>query len=137
MVRPPSARDIAAVRDAVVAFNVARTGCDDDTDLGAVLRDEQGDLVAGLAGWTWGGFGKIEWLFVREDRRHTGLGSRLVAAAEAEAARRGCVAMRVDTHSFQAPGFYARLGYEVIGVADDTPVGHREFFCAKRLEPGA
>lgn len=135
MEEPPSPQDMDAVRDAILAFNVARTGCDDDTDLGAVIRDEHGDLVAGLIGWTWGGFAKIEWLFVREDQRHTGLGTRLVTAAETEAARRGCVVVRVDTHTFQAPGFYARLGYEVIGFADDTPVGHGEFFYAKRLAP--
>jgi GNAT superfamily N-acetyltransferase len=75
----------------------------------------------------------IEWLFVRADQRGSGLGTRLVSAAEAEAARRGCVVIRVNTHTFQAPEFYAQLGYEVIGAAGDTPVGHGEVFYAKRL----
>ena len=54
-------------------------------------------------------------------------------AAEAEAIRRGCVVMRVNTHTFQAPDFYPSLGYTEIGSSADTPVGHGEVFFAKRL----
>ena len=42
--------------------------------------------------------------------------------------------MRVNTHTLQAPGFYAGLGYSQIGVAHDTPVGHGEMFLHKRLD---
>jgi hypothetical protein len=45
----------------------------------------------------------------------------------------GTTPVRVNTHSFQAPAFYARLGYSEIGIAEDTPVGHREMFLEKRL----
>ena len=75
----------------------------------------------------------IEWLWVRDDHRHAGLGARLVSAAEHEAAVRGCMVMRVNTHTFQAPGFYARLGYSEVGAATDAPKGHGEVFFAKRL----
>jgi ribosomal protein S18 acetylase RimI-like enzyme len=75
----------------------------------------------------------IEWLWVDADHRHEGLATRLVRAAEHEAVRRGCVVVRVNTHTFQAPGFYERLGYEEIGRADDTPVGHGEVFFERRL----
>ena len=75
----------------------------------------------------------VEWLWVHDDHRHDGLGSRLVEAAEGEAVRRGCVVIRVNTHTFQAPGFYERLGYSQIGFAEDTPVGHGELFLEKRL----
>jgi ribosomal protein S18 acetylase RimI-like enzyme len=123
----------AELRSAVVAFNQAATGCVDGKALSCLLRDEEGRLVAGLDGFTWGGYGMIEWLWVREDHRRSGLGERLVSSAEEEAVARGCGVMRVNTHSFQAPHFYERLGYEQVGVADDTPRGHQEFFFAKRL----
>lgn len=136
MTATPDPADVRDVERAVLAFNMDRTGYRDDALLACVLRDGDGTLVAGLSGFTWGGYGMIEWLFVRDDQRGTGLGTRLVRAAEEEATRRGCVVMRVNSHTFQAPDFYARLGYEVIGEAVDTPVGHGEVFCAKRLDVG-
>src|SRR5262245_33208380 len=106
--------DVAQVRDAVNAFNYAATGFTDGATLGCLIRDDD-VLVAGLEGFTWGGYGMIEWLWVREDHRRSGLGARLVAAAEKEAIARGCAVMRVNTHTFQAPHFYAALGYQRVG----------------------
>jgi hypothetical protein len=47
--------------------------------------------------------------------------------------RRGCVVARVNTHTFQAPGFYEGLGYSPVGRALDTPVGYEEVFFERRL----
>jgi GNAT superfamily N-acetyltransferase len=124
---------VEELRNAVIAFNVAVTGYSDRTSLGCLVRDHTGQLIAGLDGFTWGGYAMIEWLWVHGDYRHEGLGTRLVQAAEHEAIRRGCGVVRVNTHTFQAPGFYSGLGYSQIGVAVDTPVGHGEVFLQKRL----
>jgi GNAT superfamily N-acetyltransferase len=124
---------VAELRDAVNAFNFETTGYFDGRSLGCLVRDDHGDLIAGLDGFTWGGYGMIEWLWVRDDHRHAQLGSRLVVAAEQEAAARECRVMRVNTHTFQAPDFYARLGYEQFGAVADTPKGHGELFLVKRL----
>ena len=125
---------VEELRNAVIGFNVEATGYSDGASLGCLLRDQAGQLVAGLDGFTWGGYAMIEWLWVHGDYRHDGLGTRLVEAAEDEAVSRGCVVVRVNTHTFQAPGFYAGLGYSQIGVAEDTPVGHGEVFLQKRLD---
>lgn len=125
---------VEELRNAVIAFNVAATGHSDGASLGCLLRDQAGQLIAGLDGFTWGGYAMIEWLWVHGEHRNDGLGTRLVEAAEHEAARRGCVVVRVNTHTFQAPGFYADLGYTQIGLAQDTPVGYGEVFLEKRLD---
>jgi ribosomal protein S18 acetylase RimI-like enzyme len=124
---------LAELRERVIAYNLVVTGIPDGRSLGCFVRDADGELIAGLDGFSWGGYTKIEWLWVREDHRGGGLGSQIVRAAEAEAARRGCAVVRVDSHTFQAPGFYEKLGYERAGFAADTPVGHGEVFFLKRL----
>ena len=118
------------------AFNVAATGYHDARLLSIAARGDNGDsgdLCAGLYGWTWGGCGYIELLWVREDQRGNGLGTRLLAATEAEVRRRGCDRVALDTHSFQAPGFYARFGYTECGRTPGYPHGHDSIHPLKQL----
>jgi len=115
------------------AFNIAATGYADGGLLGITARQGGGDLCAGLFGWTWGGCGYIEFLWVRDDHRGSGLGTRLMAAAEHEARRRGCDQLALSTHSFQAPGFYARLGYQECGRTPAYPRGYDQIHLVKQL----
>jgi GNAT superfamily N-acetyltransferase len=115
------------------AFNVATTGYHDGRLLCIAVREDGGDLRAGLFGWTWGGCGYIDLLWVRSDLRRSGLGARLLAAAEEEIARRGCDQVALSTHSFQAPGFYARFGYRECGRTPAYPHGHDHIHLVKRL----
>jgi GNAT superfamily N-acetyltransferase len=86
-----------------------------------------------LAGWTWGGCGYVGSLWVRRELRGAGVGSRLLAAAEAEARERGCEQMALSTHTFQAPTFYARRGYVECGRTPSYPRGHAQVHLVKRL----
>jgi len=70
---------------------------------------------------------------VREDFRKQGYGGALMESAESEAIARGCSLIVLDTHSFQAPRFYQRLGYEIIGSHPDYPRGHQKHYLRKRL----
>ena len=72
-------------------------------------------------------------LWVRGDRRNSGLGGQLMAAAIAEARARGCTLMFLSTHSFQARGFYEKLGFELIATIPDKPLGHAEHWMRLQL----
>jgi GNAT superfamily N-acetyltransferase len=117
----------------ISAFNAAASGHHDARMLSVAVRGDDGDLRGGLYGWTWGGCGYVDLLWVRDDQRGLGLGADLLAAAEAEIRRRGCDRVALSTHSFQAPGFYARLGYTECGRTPGYPRGHDDIHLVKQL----
>jgi len=131
----PAREDIDFLSDRLNDFNVAATGIPFDDYVSAFVRDDKGEIVAGIFGWTWGGCCEIRFLWVHEGRRGKRVGTRLLQAAESEAIKRGCNQIVLDTHSFQAPGFYAKLGYEVVGVIDGYPGNHQKIYLRKQLRP--
>ena len=78
---------------------------------------ESDRVVAGLYGEMFWGKMHIRLLWVHPDRRQRGLGRRMMAWAEQRSRELGCYSVTVETMSFQAPGFYAKLGYRQIGLS--------------------
>jgi GNAT superfamily N-acetyltransferase len=101
--------------------------------LSIVARDDNGALVGGLAGETAWDWLYIELLWVKKEARVQGTGRDLVKKAETIAAQRGCRAAYLLTESFQAPGFYAKLGYQKFVEQEDFPSGHQRIGFMKRL----
>ena len=131
----PDSGEVNRLKDRIDTFNLDATKIYDFEELAVLLRDASEEMIAGLYAYTWGGCLDIRLLWVRDDCRGRGLGSTLMDAAEREAVARGCHVAVLDTHSFQAPDFYKRRGYEEIGVLDDYPIGHKKYFLRKAL-PG-
>lgn len=129
----PRPQDMHWLDDQLYAFNAARTGIDDGRYLAIFVRDEDEQIIAGLYGWTWGDTCEVRTLWVHERHRARGVGSRLLQAAEAEARARGAMQIVLDTHSFQAPDFYRRFGFERIAELEEYPRGHAKIFMRKRL----
>ncbi len=127
----------AGIRDAVlvplIAHNVAAAGEHGFAPLAVTVRGPDGAVVGGLYGYV-----LYQYLFVEllalGPARGAGLGRQVMALAEAEARRRGCIGIWLDTFTFQAPGFYAKLGFEEFGRIADYPPGHARLFLLKRLE---
>ena len=53
----------------ISAFNAAASGHHDARMLSVAVRGDDGDLRGGLYGWTWGGCGYVDLLWVRDDQR--------------------------------------------------------------------
>ena len=123
----------------ITQFNQTASGRPNDfRPLAILISDpETEETLGGLWAWTSFAFLHIDLLFIPEELRGTGLGRRLIAQAEAEAIARGCRRAWLDTFSFQARGFYERLGYTVFGSIEDYPPGHSRFFLKKTLGSGA
>jgi len=129
----PSEADVRFVEDQVDEFNMATTGFRDVRRLAIFLRDATGAIRAGLTGHTWGGCCEVRYFWVREPDRGRGLGRALLAAAEREALERGCDRMVLSSHSFQAPGFYRKQGYTIVGEAEGHPRGYTSVYLQKLL----
>lgn len=99
------------------------------------IRGDDGTLAGGFWGATMFEWLHVGLLFVPEALRSQGVGSALMATAEAEARKRGCRGAFVDTFSFQAGPFYKKLGYTQFGILDDYPPGHSQIYFSKRFEP--
>jgi ribosomal protein S18 acetylase RimI-like enzyme len=65
--------------------------------------------------------------------RRQGLGAKLMRAVETEAILRGCPQIVLETHTFQAPIFYQKLGFVDVGHADDYPKSHHYLLLVKQI----
>lgn len=129
----PDPRDVQRLEDRLDEFNLSHTGIRDARYLSILVRDRDDAIVGGLYGWTWGECLEVKTLWVDDSWRGRGVGTRLLTMAETEARARRARQMILSTHSFQAPDFYARFGFEVVGYVDDYPIGYRSIYMRKRL----
>jgi len=132
-IEEPSSTDVTFVEDRLYEFNAGATGINDGQLLGVFLRDDTGAIIAAATGHTWGGVCELRQVWVAEPLRKRGVGRLLMAKAEAEAIQRDCRQLLLTTHSFQAPGFYRKLGFEVVSEIADCPRGHSHLTLLKTL----
>ncbi len=112
--------------DELSKYNAAATpGVAPEEELTVRIEDD-GELLAGLSGWTWGQAAGIGLTWVHAEHRRSGLGSALLAAFEEEARRRGCTHVFVTSFTFQAPDFYQRHGYEETFRWESVPTPGRD-----------
>jgi len=117
----------AWVHDHLYEYNLTHTGCErqevslpENPDLQTFLvcSDDEGKNPVGGAVWR---IRKedhilfIEYLWVHESTRGTGAGGKLIQAVMNAAAEHHCPAVEVTTNTFQAPAFYQKQGFRVIG----------------------
>ena len=131
--RPESRQGVV---DGLVAFNRAQTTdfAGQFATIGLLLKHpETGAVDGGLTARIGFGWMFVELLFVPERLRGQGIGRRLMEQAEAVAREKGCIGIHLDTFTFQAPGFYQKLGYAVLGEIANYPPGSSRFFLHKHL----
>jgi GNAT superfamily N-acetyltransferase len=131
--------DWTFVRDQLRAYNIAiKSGLfDPDADeprIDIYLRDADGQIIGGiLCEIHWQSL-MIEFLWVADRLRGQGLGKELLRRAETLAREQGCLNANLSTFDFQAPEFYQRHGFRMIGQMDDYPPGHRWFLLRHDFE---
>ena len=129
----PTKEETKKVYAELVRFNTEHTGSDDHTPLNIVEYDTDGNIIGGILGGTYWGWLYVDILWVHENHRRSGIGSKLLAEAEKEAKSRGCHHVHLDTMSWQAPDFYKKHGYTVVGILPDIPKGNQKYLLMKEL----
>jgi hypothetical protein len=110
-----------------------------DTSMGnswlAALRAKVEKSLQDFSGHTWGGCCELSYVWVHERHRGRGLGALLLRSAEAEAVARGCVQVVLATHSFQAPAFYERMGYQRRHTIEGRPTARLQLPTSRSRGP--
>jgi GNAT superfamily N-acetyltransferase len=130
----PDPRDLEFLETQIRREASDAMGLGDEVELAIFVREE-GRIVAGISGWTWGDCCELQSLWVDPSLRGRRLGTRLMEAAEAEAAARGCSQTVHFTYAFQAGSLYERCGYELVGRIENLPSGTDVLWYRKRLTP--
>ena len=128
----PDPRDLEFLETQIRREASTAMGLGDEAELAIFVRDA-GRIFAGITGWTWGDCCELQSLWVEPSLRGRWLGTRLLAAAEAEAAARGCSQTVHFTWAFQAGRLYERSGYELAGRVEGFPSGTDVLWYRKRL----
>ena len=81
----------AVIRGGLAAYNTAQFRPSDNTTLDVLVRDDNsGEILGGLLGHTSDGLFFLDVVYLPEELRGAGVGSRVIGLAEDEARRRGC-----------------------------------------------
>ena len=115
------------------AYNRSNREPSKSEPLNIYLEDEQGNLVAGMVAETFGNWLEIEYLYVSDDLRGQGIGSKILEMAENESRNRGCKYSFVDTFNFQAPKFYKKHGYKEVFALKKYPYTGERYYYTKEL----
>jgi GNAT superfamily N-acetyltransferase len=97
------------------------------------LREPDGSVRGGLLATTHGEWLEVEFVWVAESLRRQGFGTRMLAAAEVEAAARGCQRGYLDTGCSTSNAFFGHCGYLVVGELTNYDNGQPRYWMSKSL----
>lgn len=121
--------------DGLVRYNRKTAGPLRYTRTVLTVRSGKGRLLGGLILQSYWRESYVELLWLSERARRLGYGRRLMREAERRARRRGSLLIHLNTYSFQAPGFYEKLGFRRFGGMEGSPAGKSRHFYVKALTP--
>jgi ribosomal protein S18 acetylase RimI-like enzyme len=107
-----SPNEIDATEDRLYDHNSHAAGRHDGQGLGFVIRNEAGQMIGVVAGYTWSGTSELKQMWIDEAYRGRGHARALLNAFVAEARRRGVRRIWVASHDFPAPEMYEKAGFK-------------------------
>lgn len=132
-----SEQEADLIVDRIVEYNLSKVPGKQEVPLlciNRVIEDTNGEIIAGILSnmYCWNCI-YIDVLWVKEEYRKDGLGTKLLKELEKIAKEKDCHLIHLDTFDFQAKDFYIRHGYEIFGVLDQCPENHKRYFMKKNI----
>lgn len=123
--------DNDVVRAGIIDFNESALRFKSKS-ISIFLRSEN-KIHGGILTWLNSDSIYIDVLWIDEEFRHQGYGTKLLQAAENEGRNNNCCFCMVDTFGFQAKEFYQKHGYELIGEIKNYVQEYSRIFFRKKL----
>jgi GNAT superfamily N-acetyltransferase len=127
----PALADEHYVRTQLGVWNMKVTGHVDYSPAYFFVRDGETRVRGALLAFVWGKWLHVDTLWLHDDIRGQGWGTKLLEAAHELGREKGAKAAWLDTFSWQARPFYERFGYEAVFEVADFPPGHSRIFMRK------
>ncbi|MET3195573.1 GNAT family N-acetyltransferase [Bacillus sp. OAE603] len=128
--------DCDYIRNKVIEYNLAMLPDEvkqASFNVSCILKNDTGEIVGGITGTIVWYHLHIDYLWVDNALRGKGYGEKLLQHIEKTAIENNCRLILLDTFSFQAPDFYQKLGFKVVGIVEDHPKGFKQYYLEKKL----
>lgn len=135
IIRESNEEESESIVDKIVEYNLSKVPIIQESSfiwINRVIADTYGDIIAGINSkmYCWNCL-YIDVLWVKEEYRKEGLGSKILNEIEKVAKDKGCYLIHLDTFDFQAKDFYLKHGYDIFGILDECPQRHKRYFMKK------
>jgi GNAT superfamily N-acetyltransferase len=131
-VEPESPELLSAIGDGLRAYNDAQRQPFGRINFMVKVTTPDGTIFGGAKCKLSEGMLFTEWLWV-DDKARGGTGRAVMEMVENHARAHGATMAYLDTFSFQARGFYEKLGYQVFGTLPYPHGGIERYFMNKNL----
>lgn len=135
IIRESNEEESELIVDKIVEYNLSKVPIIQESSfiwINRVIVDTYGDIIVGINSkmYCWNCL-YIDVLWVKEEYRKEGLGSKILNEIEKVAKGKGCYLIHLDTFDFQAKDFYIKHGYDLFGILDECPQRHKRYFMKK------
>ncbi|MGF1741848.1 GNAT family N-acetyltransferase [Vibrio profundum] len=131
---PPSEDQLEQLKCGLGGYNRIHTGELFREKTSTFIETEDGKILGGLRAEIKWGWLYVDALWISEEIRGGGWGSRLLKQMEDYALSKDVTNFHLETTTFQALDFYRKQGYSVFGELPDMPPGHTSYFLKKQVK---
>ena len=129
----PNEADMKVLVDGMLSYHASKGHPRKVDKCSVTIKNDDGKLVGCvMVSFLYNGM-EIGSLWVDESMRGQGLGQKLMKMAEDEGKKRGATFAYTNTFTWQAPGFYEKLGYALYGKLEDFPPENQLSYYRKDL----